>query len=116
MWRSYYTILSNILQNASFSSLSSDELVYLDRHSTEKQTLSPKNQFRAKLQQVESAYEALMLTETRFPKAREKNSEAEWWVDMAMANWRILYLYDMQAGSTDTSRTVYECQRILEVT
>ena len=115
VWKSYFKIISNILQSSSFSSLSDDELTYLDCRPYEDQPSDAKTKFRAKLQQVESAYEALMLTETRFPKAREKNVEAEWSADMAMANWRTLHQYDMQTGTADLSRTVNECHRILEV-
>ena len=115
IWRSYFKILSNILHTGSFSALSEDELACIGHKSAEKPTFDVKNQFRAKLQQIESAYEGLMLTETRFPQAREKNVEAEWWADMATANWRVLHIYDLQTGSSGTSRILSECQRILEV-
>lgn len=115
IWRSYFKILSNILHTGSFSTLSEDELSFIGCNSAEKSASDAKSQFRARLQQIESAYEGLMLMETRFPQAREKNVEAEWWADAAMANWRILYIYDLQTGSSSMGRIVFECQRILEV-
>lgn len=103
------------MHTGSFSTLSEDELACIGCKSAEKPAFDAKNQFRARLQQIESAYEGLMLTETRFPQAREKNVEAEWWADAAMANWRILHIYDLQTGSSGMGRILFECQRILEV-
>ena len=116
IWRSYLKIMSNILHTGSFSALSDDEIAYISHRSIEKPPFDAKNQFRVKLEQIEAAYEGLVLTETRFPHAREKNVEAEWWADMAMANWRILHVYDLQTGSSGINKILFESQRILEVT
>lgn len=82
IWCEYYTALSTILQldlpyPTAFLQLNNNEY-------------SARGQLRVELKKVESAYEALLLNETEFPKANEEREEIEMFVKVLMRNWAIL--------------------------
>lgn len=82
VWKQYYTILSEILQQE--LPFPTTSLI------TTNATQSTRLQQRAELQRVESRYEAILLSEMSFPKAEEVGEEVEAFVDLVMGNWRIL--------------------------
>lgn len=86
-WKAYYDTLSAMLRHDlpyESESVSAD-------HATEKPpALSHSRlQQRAELKKVETIYESLLLKETSFPKASDRNTEIEQWVDSAIDNWRV---------------------------
>ena len=104
-----------MFQSGAFVSLRDSELVEQSDEITEKSVTDAKTQLKAELLAVESSYESLLLVEIQFPKAREKNTEAEWWADMVVANWRIIHAYESQVASADKRERQNECHRVLKV-
>ncbi|KAK8076553.1 hypothetical protein PG994_003825 [Apiospora phragmitis] len=83
VWCEYYGAISGILRQGlpfptGFVEKAPDDDV------------SAKNQLRVELKKVEAAYEALLLTETSFPRADEEREEVELFVQAIMINWTIL--------------------------
>ncbi|QUC19323.1 uncharacterized protein UV8b_03564 [Ustilaginoidea virens] len=82
IWSEYYEILSRILEN---------DLPYVPGHvESISADLPPRAQLRLEIKQTETAYRALILTETTFPKADEDRLEVEAFVTRVMSNWAIL--------------------------
>jgi hypothetical protein len=94
VWRAFYEGLSRIVK---------EDLVYhpspvhRDHDTTEHRGLLEEDDFlasrmqqRADLRRVEANYESLMLQETEFPRADESNEEVKSWIELVMANWRVL--------------------------
>ena len=72
-WGYYYDTLSVLLQ----------------RQSTQ-QVFDSRLQQAVELKKVEAIYESILLTEVKFPRADQANSQIESWVDQVMANWRVM--------------------------
>ncbi|KKF97407.1 putative cargo-transport protein ypp1 [Ceratocystis platani] len=81
IWYEYYVALSNILEL---------DLPLPTAHVKPINETSARTQLRIELKKTESAYEALLLDETQFPKADEEREEVEAFVQLAMKNWSIL--------------------------
>ncbi|KAK3357548.1 hypothetical protein B0T25DRAFT_162619 [Lasiosphaeria hispida] len=81
VWSEYYYALSEILQQ---------DLPFPTGHAAVNNEASAKNQLRAELKKVETIYQGLLFTETRFPKADEQRAEVEDFVSRVMENWAIL--------------------------
>ncbi|KAF2142921.1 uncharacterized protein K452DRAFT_248537 [Aplosporella prunicola CBS 121167] len=94
VWKAHYNTLTIILQRGLLYAGSPDLPTALlgagAEHATEEQYLTARLQQRSELKIVESVYEALLLRETRFPKASENNEEMDGWAEAVMSNWRIL--------------------------
>ncbi|KAK8091985.1 cargo-transport ypp1 [Apiospora hydei] len=83
VWYEYYGAISAILrQDLPFPT------GFVDKAPDDE--ASAKNQLRTELKKVEAAYEALLLTETTFPRADEEREEVELFVQTVMVNWTIL--------------------------
>ncbi|KAK7960867.1 filamentation protein [Apiospora saccharicola] len=83
VWYEYYGAISAILrQDLPFPTGFVDKVPEDDA--------SARNQLRTELKKVEAAYEALLLTETTFPRADEEREEVELFVQTVMVNWTIL--------------------------
>ena len=82
VWGEYYLALSRILE---------DDLPfptgYVDKIHSD---MSARSQLRMELKNVETAYHALLLTETTFPRADEERAEVESFVKLVFTNWSIL--------------------------
>ncbi|KUI59299.1 Putative cargo-transport protein ypp1 [Cytospora mali] len=82
IWWEYYKLLSTILQ---------EDLPYPTSHVAITHTeTSPRAQLLVELKRAETAFEALLLNETTFPKANEEREEVELFVATLMRNWTIL--------------------------
>jgi hypothetical protein len=94
VWMSYYDTLSEILLRGYIYGPShtekNPELLYTAEGLSEAEYLSCRLRQRTELIKVEVSIETKLLEETRFPKATERNSRVERWVDAVMQNWRIL--------------------------
>ncbi|KAH8653418.1 filamentation protein [Xylariales sp. PMI_506] len=106
IWREYYTAISGILeQDLPFPT----GFVQGATNGT-----SAKTQLRMELKRVELAYEALLLSETPFPRADEERQEIEDFVSLVITNWNIFSSRDWQAnelghgGNEGLSRGVLE--------
>jgi cargo-transport protein YPP1 len=82
VWLEYYTALSLVLQG---------DLPYPTDYS---QPLAPdssaRNRLRTELKKVEASYEALLLSETAFPRAEEGREDIEEFIALVMQNWSVL--------------------------
>lgn len=82
VWDDYYLMLSQILEN---------DLPYptgnVDNIAND---MSARCRLRVELKQAEAAYQALLLSETTFPKSDEEREEVEQFVRLVMKNWAIL--------------------------
>lgn len=82
IWNEYYLALSQLLDDdlpppAGFvGNISAD--------------MSPRAQLRVKLKHAETAYQALLLGETAFPRADEDREEVEAFVTLVVKNWTVL--------------------------
>lgn len=97
VWKAYYKMLSSFLQNGVLYGSSVRPIAdFAEEPARAPQSLSDEDYIELKLRQredlkhVEATYEALLLRETRFPKANESNEEVLEWVETVMANWRVL--------------------------
>ncbi|GAB0136758.1 hypothetical protein EsDP_00005049 [Epichloe bromicola] len=82
IWAEYYETLSRILET---------DLPYAPGHvHSIPSDLPPRAQLRLEIKQTEAAYRALILNETRFPRADEDRLEVEEFVKRVVANWTIL--------------------------
>ncbi|KAK3375274.1 hypothetical protein B0H63DRAFT_563206 [Podospora didyma] len=81
VWSEYYFVLSEILQQ---------DLAYPTGHSPLSNDSSARNQLRSELKKVETIFQGLLFSETRFPRADEERAEVEDFVGRAMGNWAIL--------------------------
>lgn len=82
IWSEYYKMLSTIIQQ---------DLPYPTTHMTPTPNESTaRAQLLVEIKRAETAFEALLLNETTFPKANEEREEIESFVAMLMQNWRIL--------------------------
>ncbi|KAK8199641.1 uncharacterized protein BKA78DRAFT_10732 [Phyllosticta capitalensis] len=93
VWKAYYGSLSTILRRRMLYTGSSDPADPLMRddaeHASEEQYISARLHQRSEMRLAESVYEALLLKEKRFPKAREDNEEIDSWAESVMRNWRV---------------------------
>ncbi|KAI0460660.1 hypothetical protein F5B21DRAFT_452679 [Xylaria acuta] len=81
VWNEYYAAISSILQqDLPFPT------GYLGNVANES---SARNQLQIELKKVETAYEALLLSETTFPRADEEREEVENFVAAVMKNWSV---------------------------
>ncbi|KAI0402683.1 hypothetical protein F4802DRAFT_617397 [Xylaria palmicola] len=81
VWHEYYTALSSILQqNLPFPT------GYAGNAPNES---SARNQLQMELKRVETAYEALLLGETTFPRAEEQREEVESFIATVVKNWGV---------------------------
>ena len=82
IWNEYYLALSQLLDDnlpppAGFiGNVSAD--------------MSPRAQLRVELKHAEAAYQALLLSETGFPRADEEREEVEAFVTLVVKNWTVL--------------------------
>jgi len=81
VWSEYYHVLSEILQR---------DLPYPTGHAPVNNEASARNQLRTELKKVETIYQGLLFTETKFPRADEERAEVEDFVKRVMQNWTIL--------------------------
>ncbi|KAK1249827.1 hypothetical protein MKX08_009830 [Trichoderma sp. CBMAI-0020] len=82
IWHEYYLALSRILEN---------DLPYPPGQAEKMvEDMSARGQLRVEIQRAESAYQALLLDETAFPRADEERAEIETFVKQVMMNWSIL--------------------------
>ncbi|KAM0263060.1 hypothetical protein ACHAQJ_001439 [Trichoderma viride] len=82
IWNEYYLALSRILEN---------DLPYPPGQAEKMvEDMSARSQLRVELQRAEAAYQALLLSETAFPRADEERAEIETFVQQVMMNWSIL--------------------------
>ncbi|KAK6822769.1 hypothetical protein PG990_015206 [Apiospora arundinis] len=82
VWYEYYAAISAILRQ---------DLPFPSGFVTKvPNDASARNQLRMELKKVEAAYEALLLSETSFPRADEEREEVEIFVHTIMINWEIL--------------------------
>ncbi|KAK4202735.1 hypothetical protein QBC40DRAFT_220857 [Triangularia verruculosa] len=85
VWSEYYSALSEILQR---------DLAYPPSGVTvpvsNGETVSARAQLRAELKKVETIYQGLLFSETKFPRADEERAEVEEFVARVMRNWTIL--------------------------
>lgn len=82
IWSEYYKVLSTILQQ---------DLPYPTAHAASStDESSARAQLLVELKRAETAFEALLLNETTFPKAEEERADIEDFVATLMRNWTIL--------------------------
>ena len=81
VWSEYYSALSRILQ---------EELPFPTGYAAVNNESSARSQLRAELKKVESIYQGILFSETKFPKAEERRKEVEDFVERVMQNWAIL--------------------------
>ncbi|KAK3322510.1 hypothetical protein B0H66DRAFT_206649 [Apodospora peruviana] len=98
VWSEYYFTISEILQR---------DLPFPTGHSPISTESSARNQLRSELKKVETIYQGLLYSETRFPKADEQRAEVEEFVARVMRNWTILNgrgwkEQDLGAGGRDS--------------
>ncbi|KAK4456301.1 putative cargo-transport protein ypp1 [Podospora aff. communis PSN243] len=98
VWSEYYYALSEILQQ---------DLPYPTGYAAVNNESSARNQLRAELKKVETIYQGLLFSETKFPKADEQREEVEDFVYRAMQNWAILNghgwkVMDLGAGGRES--------------
>ncbi|KAI0971057.1 hypothetical protein F4678DRAFT_461603 [Xylaria arbuscula] len=98
VWNEYYAAISSILQQ--------DLLVPKSYVGNVTNESSPRNQLQIELKRVETAYEALLLSETTFPRADEERDEVESFVSRVMANWTVSvsrhwHEHDVGSGGKD---------------
>ncbi|KAJ2989081.1 hypothetical protein NUW58_g3647 [Xylaria curta] len=81
VWNEYYTAISTILQQ---------DLPFPTGYvGSAVNESSARNQLQIELKKVETAYEALLLSETTFPRADEEREEVENFVTAVMNNWSV---------------------------
>lgn len=94
VWMAYYETLSEILRIGYCYSPTYTEkkpqILFTREPLSDEEYLRVRLRQRAELKKVESSIEAKLLEETRFPKANERNSRVERWVDAVVQNWRIM--------------------------
>lgn len=81
VWYEYYCALSEILQQ---------DLPYPTGNAPVNNEASARNQLRAELKKIETIYQGLLFSETKFPRADEQRIEVEDFVRKVMQNWAIL--------------------------
>ncbi|KAK0621174.1 hypothetical protein B0T17DRAFT_608449 [Bombardia bombarda] len=81
VWSEYYYAISEILQR---------DLPFPTGYAAVNNESSARNQLRTELKKVETIYQGLLFTETRFPRANELRAEIEDFIDRVMQNWIIL--------------------------
>lgn len=82
VWNEYYLALSQILEF---------DLPYPTGFvSNTAGDLSPRSQLRIECKHVETTYQALLLSETAFPRADEERQEVEVFVGQVVKNWGII--------------------------
>lgn len=82
IWHEYYLALSRILENdLPYPSGQAEKMV---------EDMSARGQLRVEIRRAESAYQALLLGETAFPRADEERAEIETFIKQVMMNWSIL--------------------------
>ncbi|KAL6866938.1 putative filamentation protein Rhf1 [Trichoderma novae-zelandiae] len=82
IWNEYYLALSRILENdLPYPTGQAEKMV---------DDMSARSQLRVELQRAELAYQALLLSETAFPRADEERAEIETFIKQVMMNWSIL--------------------------
>ena len=88
VWKAYYDSLSVVLRyNARSPELASS--FGGSTGSSEKEGVNVRRAQRTELKRIEACYESLLLEETSFPKASERNDEVGRWVEAVIANWRM---------------------------
>ena len=93
---------------------SSFELLPLSSVIYETERVAARQRQRVELHRVESAYESLLLEETKFPKASQANTEVEEWADQVVTNWGLFTGPDWsdadlgKGGKQSVSRGVLE--------
>ena len=87
VWKSYYNLLSEILQ----LKLPSYPALAPIPQATEKVTSSNNRAVQyLELKKVEAAYESILFRDVSFPEASKVNHEVDEWVDTVMSNWSTL--------------------------
>jgi len=81
VWAEYYFALSEILQR---------DLPFPTGYSAVTNEGSARSHLRAELKKVETIYQGLLFSETRFPRADEQRAEVEEFVRAMMENWAVL--------------------------
>lgn len=98
VWSEYYYALSEILQQ---------DRAYPTGYALVNNESSARNQLRSELKKVETIYQGLLFSETKFPKADEQRVEVEDFVQKVMLNWTILNghgwkVLDLGAGGRES--------------
>nr|POE76232.1 putative cargo-transport protein ypp1 [Quercus suber] len=93
IWKSYYQLLSVILQRGLIYGAPSASASFLVNESTNHvpagELQSAKLRQREEVKRIENIYESLLLNETQFPKSSDTNVEVEEWIEQAVSNWKI---------------------------
>lgn len=93
IWRAYYDLLSVTLQRGLTYNPSptspSDLLMMPSVDMPYHEYTKSKIRQRSAMKKAEMTYESLLLQETQFPKASQKNVEVEEWVQQVAANWKL---------------------------
>ncbi|KAK4186537.1 hypothetical protein QBC35DRAFT_500945 [Podospora australis] len=90
IWAEYYVAISEILQRDLPYPPGYAAVTTSGGNGGEPATISARAQLRAELKKVETIYQGLLFTETKFPRADEERAEVEGFVNRAMRNWSIL--------------------------
>ncbi|KAL8897125.1 MAG: hypothetical protein Q9207_007366 [Kuettlingeria erythrocarpa] len=93
VWRGYYDILSDILQNGTeYPTVAQRPSSSANEMSADNVKLSENARLQQviELRRVEGIYEEILLREVSFPKANEAATEVESWADQVVTNWRII--------------------------
>jgi len=86
LWSQYYRLLSLILASGLSYSDSPGTPLTLNNGAI---TSGARAKQRAEFKRAETAYETLILQDTKFPTAQQSNVEVENWTNQVMSNWRV---------------------------
>ncbi|QIW99534.1 hypothetical protein AMS68_005052 [Peltaster fructicola] len=94
VWRRYYELLSSILRYGLIYNLKAkvaeEVLTFPDEHFTPAQITEARLNQSRELKRIESTYETLLLSETKFPTATHNNTGIEEWVSHVIRNWKLM--------------------------
>ena len=114
VWKAYYDSLSIVLRhNAQSTELAGSFVSGSGR--INRGNLHARQAQRAELKRIEDCYESLLLEETLFPKANQRNDEVERWVEAVIANWRIFCGPDWQDEELGGGGKIAVGKGVLEV-
>lgn len=121
VWRSYYHVLSEILQNGYHYPVPI-KVVEPVRNRAAKLANKEHKLLFLELQKVEAQYEAILLRQVSFPEASRTNNDVEDWVNSLIANWSVTCGPDWheddlgQGGKSGASRRVLEVRIPVPIT
>lgn len=113
VWRSYYHVLSEILQQGYHYALPTRV------ESTQNGILTVAQNKRKllclELYKVEAQYEAMLLHQVSFPEASKANTDVDDWVNSLIANWRVICGPNWQESDLGQCGKRGASRRVLEV-